>query len=115
MDISSIIPHKEERKCTTLPEYTEIPHEFLCILAFCSYLFRIALMMLITISTCKFVGFEVLTVVVMKSCVFKDITPCSQSKFSRGFGGTCRLHLQFRGISQARNQHEVNSKLGWLG
>jgi hypothetical protein len=26
------------------------------------------------------------------------------------FGGTCRLHLQGRRISQARNQHESDSK-----
>jgi hypothetical protein len=39
----------------------------------------------------------------MKSSIFWDITPCSPFKVSRRFGGTCRLHLQRRRISQARN------------
>jgi hypothetical protein len=33
--------------------------------------------------------------------------PCSPEKVSRLFGGTCRLHLQGRGVSQARNRHEA--------
>jgi hypothetical protein len=41
-----------------------------------------------------FVGFEVLTAVVMKSSVFWDITPCSPLKVNRCFGGTYRIHLQ---------------------
>jgi hypothetical protein len=53
-----------------------------------------------------FVGFEVLTAVVMKSTIFWDITPCSPLKFNRRFGGTYRLHLQGRRISQAINQRE---------
>jgi hypothetical protein len=48
--------------------------------------------------------FEVLTAVVKKSSVFWDITPCSPLKVNRPFEGTCRLHLQGRRISQARNQ-----------
>jgi hypothetical protein len=50
--------------------------------------------------------------VMLKSSIFKDITPCSSSRVSRRFGGTCRLYLQCRRISQARNQHEADSKLG---
>jgi dolichol kinase len=53
-----------------------------------------------------FVGFEVLTAVVMKSAIFWDITPCSPLKVNRRFGGTCLLHLQGRRISRARNERE---------
>jgi hypothetical protein len=61
------------------------------------------------------VGVEVLTAVVMKSSVFCDITPCSPLKVNQSFGGTCRLHLQDRRISQAKNQHETGSKQSnWL-
>jgi hypothetical protein len=56
------------------------------------------------------VGFEVLTAVVMKSSVFWDITPCSPLKVSRRFGWTCRLHLQGRRISEARNKHVAGGK-----
>jgi hypothetical protein len=42
------------------------------------------------------VGFEVLTVVVMKSTIFWDITPCSPLSVNRRFGGTYCLHLQDR-------------------
>jgi hypothetical protein len=42
----------------------------------------------------------------MKSFVFWDIPPWSPLKVNRYFGGTYRLHLQSRRISQARNQHE---------
>jgi hypothetical protein len=41
-----------------------------------------------------YVGFEVLTVVVMKSYIFWDITPCSLLKVNQCFGGTCRVHVQ---------------------
>jgi hypothetical protein len=54
----------------------------------------------------EYVGFEVLTAVVMKSSIFWDITPCSLLKVNRGFGGTYRHHLQGRRISLARNQRE---------
>jgi hypothetical protein len=43
-----------------------------------------------------YVGFEVLTAVVMKSTVFWDITPCSPLSVSRRFGGTYRLHREGR-------------------
>jgi hypothetical protein len=58
----------------------------------------------------------------MKSSVFRDITPCTPLKVIRRFGGTCRLHLQGRRISQARNQRESRvsgsemflRNFGWL-
>jgi hypothetical protein len=49
---------------------------------------------------------EVLAVVVMKSSVFWDMTPCSPLKVNRCFGGICRLNLQGRKISRSRNQRE---------
>jgi phosphatidylserine synthase len=57
-----------------------------------------------------YVGFEAPAAVVMNSSVFWDITPCSPLKVNRRFVGTCRLYLQVRRISQARNQHEAGSK-----
>jgi hypothetical protein len=54
----------------------------------------------------KYVGFEVLTEVVMKSTVFWYITPCSPLKVNRNFGGTYHHHLQGRRISGAISQHE---------
>jgi hypothetical protein len=59
---------------------------------------------------CYWVGFEVLTVVVMKSTIFWDITPCSPLRFNRCFGGTYRLHLQGQRIRQTRSQHESKWK-----
>jgi hypothetical protein len=44
----------------------------------------------------SYVGFDVLTAVVMKSTIFRDITPCSPLSVNRRFGGTYRLHLQGR-------------------
>jgi hypothetical protein len=41
----------------------------------------------------KFLRFEVLTEVTMKSIIFWDITPCNPLKVNWRFGGT-RLHLQ---------------------
>jgi hypothetical protein len=49
-----------------------------------------------------YVGFEVLTAVVMKRTIFWDITPCSPLKVNQRLGRTCRLHLQGRRISKAR-------------
>jgi hypothetical protein len=34
---------------------------------------------------------EILTAVVMKTSIFKDITPCSAVNINRRFGGTSRL------------------------
>jgi hypothetical protein len=47
-------------------------------------------------TTFFYVGFEVLTEVVMKSAIFWVITPCSPLKINRRFRGTYRLHLQGR-------------------
>jgi hypothetical protein len=41
---------------------------------------------------------------------FWGITPRSPLNVNRRFGGTCRLHLQGRRISQARNQCEAGGK-----
>jgi hypothetical protein len=60
------------------------------------------------------VGFEILTAVVMKSSTFWDITLCSSLKVDRRFGETCDLHLQYRRISHARNQHQVRRNSCWL-
>jgi hypothetical protein len=40
----------------------------------------------------------------MKSPIFWDMTPCSPSEVNQRFGGTCRLHLQSRRISQRENR-----------
>jgi hypothetical protein len=42
----------------------------------------------------------------IKSTIFWDITPCSPLNVNRRFGGTYRLYLQGRRISQTRNQRE---------
>jgi hypothetical protein len=44
----------------------------------------------------------------MNSSIFGDITPGSNAKGIRGFGGTRRLHLQSRKIRQARNKPEAD-------
>jgi hypothetical protein len=46
----------------------------------------------------------------MKSSRFYEITICSPLEANRRFGGTCRLHLQCRRISKARNQSEAHNK-----
>jgi hypothetical protein len=58
------------------------------------------------------VGFEVLTAVVMKSSTFWDITQYIPLKVDRRFEQTCRLHLQDRRKSQARNQDSAGFFLG---
>jgi hypothetical protein len=62
--------------------------------------------LIISDNSIHIVGFEVLTAVVMKSSSFWDITPCNPLKVKRRFGGICRLYLQGRRISRARNQRE---------
>jgi hypothetical protein len=63
--------------------------------------------MRIILNYCTFVGFEIVTAVVMKSTIFWDKTPCSRLKFNRLHGGgKYRLHLQGQRISRARNQRE---------
>jgi hypothetical protein len=54
-----------------------------------------------------YVECEVLDAEVMKSSIFRDITPCSSLRVIGRFGGICRRHLQDRRISRARNQHEI--------
>jgi hypothetical protein len=54
-----------------------------------------------------YVGFEILTAVVMKSYIFWDITTL---KLNRHFGGRCSLHLQGWRINQATDQHEAGRK-----
>jgi hypothetical protein len=56
------------------------------------------------------VGFEILTAMVTKRSVLWYITPCSQLKVNRRFGGTFRLHIHGQRISQARNQQGKYSK-----
>jgi hypothetical protein len=41
-----------------------------------------------------YIGFEVLTPVVMYGPIFWDITQCGPLKGDRRFGGTYRLHIQ---------------------
>jgi hypothetical protein len=65
-------------------------------------------------TTKTYVGFEVLTAVVMKSTVFWDITPCNRLRVIRRFGGTYRLHHQGRRISRAENQREIRGASGGL-
>jgi hypothetical protein len=43
-------------------------------------------------------GFEILTVVVMKSSIFWDITSCGSLNVNRRFGGTYRIRLQSRRV-----------------
>jgi hypothetical protein len=47
----------------------------------------------------------------MRSYIFSDITPYSPLELYRGSGGICRLHLQGRRMSQARNQPEAGSEV----
>jgi hypothetical protein len=55
-------------------------------------------------------AFYVLITVVMKSPISWAITPCNSLKFNRCFVRICRLHLQGRRISQARNRRESRKK-----
>jgi hypothetical protein len=43
-----------------------------------------------------------------KNSVFWEITPCSPLKVNQHLGRTCRLHLQGRRLSKARNWHEAS-------
>jgi hypothetical protein len=47
----------------------------------------------------------------MKSCIFWDITPCSPLEANGRFGGSYRLQLQGRKLSQTIHQHEEGSRL----
>jgi hypothetical protein len=57
-------------------------------------------------TTWIYVGFQVLTVVSMKSIIFWVVTPCSPLKVNRRFGGACR----FQRIRQVSNQQDLGSK-----
>jgi hypothetical protein len=59
----------------------------------------------------RYVGFKVLTPVVMKSFVFWDITPYNSLNFNRRFRGTRCLHLQGKILSLARACYELHSDL----
>jgi hypothetical protein len=50
----------------------------------------------------------------VKSIIFWDMTQCSPLSVNQHFGGTYRLHLQGRKISQARNQRESRWQAGWF-
>jgi hypothetical protein len=56
------------------------------------------------------IGSEIPTVMVMKSSSFWNITSCSQQKVNQHSRGTYCLNLQGQRVSQARNQHEKDSK-----
>jgi hypothetical protein len=54
-----------------------------------------------------FVGFEVLTAVIMKASIFWDTAPFSKFKVNWLFGGISRLCLQDWKVIKARNQQAV--------
>jgi hypothetical protein len=54
----------------------------------------------------EFLGFEVLTAVIIKSSLFWYIPLRSQLKVNWTLGGICRLYHQSRRIWEARNQNE---------
>jgi hypothetical protein len=58
-----------------------------------------------------YVGSEVLKMVVMKSFIFWDITPCSLSKANRYFRGTCPFYIQGQRMNTARNQCEARQSV----
>jgi hypothetical protein len=54
--------------------------------------------------------FSLRSQLILMSSVFWDISPCSPLEVSRRFGRICRLHLEIRRISQARNRREATRK-----
>jgi hypothetical protein len=56
-----------------------------------------------------FVWVQVLIAVIMKSSTYWDM-PYSLLDVNRRFRGTCRLHVQGRRTSQARDKHEEGNK-----
>jgi hypothetical protein len=52
----------------------------------------------------KYVGFDVLSALVMKSIILWDMMPCSPLSFNRRFGGTYHLHLQGRRTNFSKKQ-----------
>jgi hypothetical protein len=57
------------------------------------------LLFVVAVIKVKMVTFEVFTPVTMKNAYFRDVAPC-RSCVNRRFGGTHRLHLQGRKISE---------------
>jgi hypothetical protein len=55
----------------------------------------------------KTVAFQIPTAVAVKSSVFWDIPSCGLVKVNRHFGGTYRLHLQGRRVSQAASKQSL--------
>jgi hypothetical protein len=47
----------------------------------------------------------------LEECILLGKTPCTPVKFSRRFGGKCRLGLQYSRISQARNRSAASFML----
>jgi hypothetical protein len=72
--------------------------------------YKVQLISFYVVTTAKYfhiyVGFEVLTAVVMKSTIFCDITPCNPFSVNRRFRGTYRLHLQDR-------KNKLSKKPAW--
>jgi hypothetical protein len=84
------------------------------ILQFCSHFYSIP----VTSFTYFCITFLLFTIssdhILYKKSIFWDMTFCSPLKIDPCFGGTCRLRLQGRIISQARNQHETGRKNRFL-
>jgi hypothetical protein len=57
-----------------------------------------------------YLGYELVTAVVMWSSVFFDITTCSPLKVNQHFVRMCHLQHKGRRINQATNQLEAGSK-----
>jgi hypothetical protein len=66
------------------------------------------------LSSFVFVGFEVLTEVVMKSTILWDITPCSALKINRRFGGTCRKKPAWKQVALLVTYFHAGFLLGLL-
>jgi hypothetical protein len=56
-----------------------------------------------SLNICIHVGFEVLRAVVMKSYIFRNMTPCSLLEINRRLGGICRFRLHGRRIDQIKD------------
>jgi hypothetical protein len=50
----------------------------------------------------------------IRNYILWDMTSCSHLKANQRFGGTCRLHLHCRSLSEGRNQREADSKLDFF-
>jgi hypothetical protein len=61
-------------------------------------------MHLLVVQTSQVKHYQIRYCVLYCRVVCGDITPCSPLKANRNFRETCRLHLQGRRISRARNQ-----------